>query len=217
MNLLDRYLDRVDYESYEDFRDHCRIHVPERFNFGYDVVDEYTRLCPEKRALVWCDDAGTERVFTFAEMKLWSDRTANLLRRQGVGRGTPVMLILKGRYEFWFFLLALHKLGAVAIPATHMLTTKDLVYRIEEAGIKLTVAVHDPELMTALDAAHAACPGHETRVAVAGGHAPEDRLKRDLQQHVKAVAAPYKYPRIVEFVETPPKTISGKIRRTEIR
>jgi acetyl-CoA synthetase len=169
MNLLDRYLDRVDYESYEDFRDHCRIHVPERFNFGYDVVDEYTRLCPEKRALVWCDDAGTERVFTFAEMKLWSDRTANLLRRQGVGRGTPVMLILKGRYEFWFFLLALHKLGAVAIPATHMLTTKDLIYRIEEAGIKLTVAVHDPELMAALDAAHAACPGHETRVSVAGG------------------------------------------------
>lgn len=171
MHLLDRYLDRVDYRSYEDFREHCRIRVPARFNFAYDVVDEYARLCPEKRALVWCDDADAERDFSFGEMKEWSDRTANVLRACGVGRGTPVMLILKGRYEFWFFLLALHKLGAVAIPATHMLTAKDLVYRIERADIEVTVTAADPVLMDALDEAHAACPVHRTRIVVGGERA----------------------------------------------
>lgn len=172
MHLLDRYLERVDYTSYDDFRANCRIRVPERFNFAYDVVDEYARICPEKRALLWCDDAGEERSFTFADLKRWSDRTANILRGLGVGRGTPVMLILKGRYEFWFFLLALHKLGAVAIPATHMLTPKDLIYRIERADIELTVTTGDPVLMDALDEAHRACPVHRTRMVV-GGERPE--------------------------------------------
>jgi acetyl-CoA synthetase len=168
MHLLDRYLDRVEYTSYEDFREHCRVRVPERFNFAYDVVDEYARLCPTKRALVWCDDAGEERVFTFADMRLWSDRAANLLRAQGVGRGTPVMLIMKGRYEFWFLLLALHKLGAVAIPATHMLTVKDLAYRMARADIRVTVAVADDDLLAAVDEAHDASPNHETRILVGG-------------------------------------------------
>ena len=166
MHLLDRYLDRTEYQSYEDFRDNCRIRIPESFNFAYDVVDEYARICPEKRALVWCDDEGSDRTFTFGDMKRWSDRTANLLRELGVGRGTPVMLVMKGRYEFWFFLLALHKLGAVAIPATHMLTAKDIVYRIEQADITVTVAADDPELLQAVDDAHESCPGHRTRISV---------------------------------------------------
>jgi acetyl-CoA synthetase len=142
--LLERYLDRLEYSSYQDFRDHFRIRVPDSFNFAYDVVDEYARLDPGRIALVWCDEQGASATFTFAQLKEASDRTANLLRSLGIGRGDPVMLILKRRYEYWFCLLALHKLGAVAIPATHQLTPKDLVYRNNAASVKLIVATADP-------------------------------------------------------------------------
>ena len=156
--LLDRFLDRVDFESYEDFIENFRINIPERFNFGYDVVDVFARETPEKRALVWVDDRGERREFTFADIKRESDRAANLFRQQGITKGDAVMLVLKGRYEFWFCIVALHKLGAIAIPATHMLTEHDLDYRIKSASLKMIVAVTDPTLIGALDAA--ASKGH---------------------------------------------------------
>jgi acetyl-CoA synthetase len=166
--LLDRYLAQTEFNSYQDFRDHFEIRVPPAFNFAYDVVDEYARIEPDKMALVWCDDRGHAANFTFRQMKEASDRTANLFRALGVGKGDPVMLILKRRYEFWFCLLALHKLGAVAIPATHQLTAKDLVYRNNAADIKVVVATADPEVLGHVDTAQGQSPSLKVKVAVGG-------------------------------------------------
>jgi len=166
--LLDRFVSRVEFASYEDFRQNFRILVAPSFNFAYDVVDEIARLTPDKLAMVWCDDKGGAARFTFAQMKEASDRTAKLFRAQGIRKGDPVMLILKRRYEFWFSILALHKLGAVAIPATHLLTAKDLVYRNNAADIKMIVAVADPQVLERVDASQAKSPSLCRKVVVGG-------------------------------------------------
>jgi len=166
--LLERYLSQTEFHSYEDFREQFQIRVPAAFNFAYDVVDEYARTEPDKVALVWCDDRGQSATFTFGQLREQSDRAANLFRSLGIGKGDPVMLILKRRYEFWFCLLALHKLGAIAIPATHQLTTKDLVYRNNAADVKLIVATADPLVLEHVDAAEAQSPSLLLKVAVGG-------------------------------------------------
>ena len=126
--MLNRFVSKVDFNSYEDFIENFRIIVPENFNFAYDVVDEVAAANPDKIALVWCDDKGGNKVFTFGQLKHFSDKTANFFSSLGIRRGDPVMLVLKRRFEFWFCILALHKIGAIAIPATHLLTPKDIVY-----------------------------------------------------------------------------------------
>ena len=146
MNLLSRFSNAVRFRDYNDFYNHFRLNVPENFNFAYDVVDEYARLEPAKRALVWCDDRNEERTFTFADIKRLSDKTANFFLSKGIGEGDCVLVILQRRYEYWTVLMALAKLGAIAIPATHMLMEKDLVYRMEKAGVKMVVAVNEDEL-----------------------------------------------------------------------
>lgn len=145
--MLEKYLSRVDFTSYEDFYENLKINVPENFNFAYDVVDEYAKTTPDKVAIVWCDNSGDEKTFTFGQLKEYSDKTANYFKSLGIKRGDPVMLILKRRYEFWFCILALHKLGAVTIPATHLLTSKDIVYRANAADIKMIVCVNEPEVV----------------------------------------------------------------------
>ena len=172
MNLLDRFLVKTAFTSYEDFRDHFALRVPERFNFAFDVVDVYAREAPEKRALVWCNDAGEDRTFTFADMKAASDRAAGFFKALGIGKGDRVMLVLKGRYEFWFCMLALHKLGAAAIPATHMMKTHDIVYRIERATIRMVVAANDAELAGYIDAAQAETGSILTTKVLVGGARP---------------------------------------------
>ena len=124
--MWERFLSKREYTSYEDFVSTCRITVPEQFNYAYDVVDAWAAEAPDKTALVWCDEAGNEASFTFAEMKEQSDRAAALFAELGIGRGDAVMLILRRRYQYWFCVLALHKLGAIAIPATHLLTARSL-------------------------------------------------------------------------------------------
>ena len=172
MNLLDRFLSRTEYESYEDFKKNFKINVPERFNFAYDVVDVYADKEPEKKALIWCDDHGKSLTFTFKKMKELSNRAANLFRKAGIKKGDPVMLVLKGRHEFWPCLLALHKLGAIAIPATHMLKEKDIVYRVQKADIKMVISVNDPELVDYVDAAQEKCPDIlKVKVSVGGSSA----------------------------------------------
>ena len=104
------------------------LEYPDNFNFGYDVVDKIADETPEKRALVWCNVEGEEHIFSFADIKKYSNQMANVFRRAGIGHGDRVMLILKRHYEYWFAAVALHKLGAVMIPATHMLTVSDFVY-----------------------------------------------------------------------------------------
>ena len=155
MALLDRYLPKTEFESYEDFYKNFTINIPENFNFAYDVIDVLAREKANERALQWCDEKGAEAAFTFADMKNYSNMAANVLREAGIGKGDPVMLILKRRWEYWPVLLALHKLGAIAIPATHLLTTKDLVYRCNAADIKGIVCVDDQDLMSRIDEAEA--------------------------------------------------------------
>ena len=151
-SLLNKFVSKIDFESYEDFEKNFRIIVPEEFNFAYDVVDEYADKYPEKIAMVWCDD-NSDRIFTFKEMKIYSDKAANLFRDSGIKKGETVMLTLKSRYEFWFCLLALNKIGAIPIPATHMLKAKDIVYRIESADIKMIVCIAEEQVPECVDEA----------------------------------------------------------------
>ncbi|MGM0770412.1 MAG: AMP-binding protein [Halobacteriota archaeon] len=153
-SFLEEYVSRTEFESYDDFKENFKIKVPENFNFAYDIVDRYAKEQPEKRALVWCNDDGEELIYNFAELKKYSDKAANFFRNYGIKRGDVVMLTLKGRYEFWICILALHKIGAVTLPATHMLTTKDITYRIELANIKMVVSADDKGLMGYIDEAH---------------------------------------------------------------
>ena len=149
----------------EDFLQNYKVNVPENFNFAYDVVDEWARIAPEKPALLWTDEHGTARQYTFADMKAASDKTASFFMSLGISKGDKVMLILKRHIQFWFSILALHKLGAIAIPATHLLTDKDIVYRCNAADIKAIVAVGDPIVVSHIDRAISKCPTVEALVS----------------------------------------------------
>jgi acetyl-CoA synthetase len=138
--MVERFLSQTVFSSQEDFKENLNIKVPEDFNFGYDVVDAWASGEPGKRALLWTNDKGECREFTFGELKKYTDMTASYFQSLGIGHGDMVMLILKRRYEFWFSIIALHKLGAVVIPATHLLTKKDIVYRCNAADVKMIVA-----------------------------------------------------------------------------
>ncbi len=122
------------------------LDYPDNFNFGYDVVDAIAAETPDKRALVWCNVQGEEHIFTFSDIQKYSNQMANVFRASGIGRGDHVMLILKRHYEYWFASVALHKLGAVMIPATHMLTVSDFVYRIKASKVKAIVCTSQNEV-----------------------------------------------------------------------
>lgn len=134
--FLDDYID----EKY-------KIKTPEHFNFAFDVVDRFATEDSEKIALVWCDDKKDEKILTFSQMAKNVNKTANVLKSLGIKKGDSVMLILRRRYEFWYMLLALHKIGAIAVPATVQLLTSDIVYRIEKAHIKMIVALNDEQVV----------------------------------------------------------------------
>ena len=161
MNLLSRFSNAGRFRDYNDFYNHFHLNVPKNFNFAYDVVDEYAKLEPHKRALVWCDDYGNERIFNFADLKFWSDKIANFYLSMGIGEGDTVMVILQRRYEYWTTLMALAKIGAIAIPATHMLMEKDLVYRMEKANVKAVVCVDEDELCNNIRKAASKVPSIE--------------------------------------------------------
>lgn len=129
------------------------FNVPRQFNFAYDVVDYIADKQPGRRAMFWCNEAGAEREFTFTDMKQESDRCAAYFQELGIGRGDKVMLILKRHYQFWFSILALHKIGAVAIPATNQLQVKDLLYRFQAADINAVVCTPDGVVADAVDEA----------------------------------------------------------------
>ena len=147
MNLLHKFLNRTDFTDYDDFVKNVEFSVPENFNFGFDVVDEYARLAPEKRALVWCNAAGDEKIMTFGDISRASNRAVNFLISAGVKKGDCVMSMLNRRWEYWVLNIACCKLGAVIIPATHLLTPKDIVYRCNSAGVKILVATSEEDVI----------------------------------------------------------------------
>ena len=169
MSMLKEYVNRTEFSSYEDFRDHLEIRVPENFNFAYDVVDATAAAEPSRRAMVWCNDEGGEKVETFADLKAGSDRAAQVFQKHGIRKGDTVLLILKCRLEFWHCLLGLHKIGAIGVPATHMLTEHDLAYRFERASIRMVVAVDDAHLEAAIDEAAAQAPGEPVKKVLLRG------------------------------------------------
>ncbi|MBQ6138447.1 MAG: AMP-binding protein [Methanobrevibacter sp.] len=176
-SLIGNFVNRVDFKSYKDFYDNFEFTVPKDFNFGFDVVDEYARIDPEKLALIWCDD-NEKKVFTFLDMKKLSNKAANFFKSQGINKGDAVLLTLKNRYEFWICMTALHKIGAIAIPTTHMVKLHDIIYRVENASIKMVVSVEEDQLIPDYEACEEEL-GIELKKALVGNIEKEGWLNFD--------------------------------------
>ena len=159
----------------EDFEQNFKLIVPERFNFAYDVMDRWAEEQPDKLALLWTNDKGEERHYTFADMKRMSDNIVSYLTGIGIKKDDMVMCILKRRYQFWPLVIALHKIGAVVIPASYLLTDNDIVYRCHEADIKAIIACGDEEIIEHIDSAYPDCPSVEKRISI-GPIVPEGWL-----------------------------------------
>ena len=168
--MLEKYLPRTGFSTYEDFIDNYRVNVPENFNFGFDIVDGWAADEPEKLALMWCDDHGGERRFTYRDLSAESNRAANYLKNLGIGKGHVVMCVLRQRYEYWITAIALCKLGAVVIPATMQLTAKDIVYRANAAKIKAIVCYSDSAgyITSQMEKALPDCPTIEIKILTPG-------------------------------------------------
>lgn len=164
--MLERFLSQTSFSSQEDFIKNLKINVPENFNFGYDIVDAWAAEEPDKKALLWTNDQGEHRQYTYADLKTETDRTAAYFQSLGIGHGDKVMLILKRRVEFWFSIIALHKLGAVAIPATHLLTKKDIVYRCNAADIKMIVCAGEEVIIKHIADALPQSPSLKTLISI---------------------------------------------------
>ncbi|MDX8340304.1 AMP-binding protein [Draconibacterium sp. IB214405] len=164
--MIEKYLKQTAFTDFEDFKANYELLIPEDFNFAYDVVDGWAEKEPNKRALLWTNDKGESRSFTFGELKEITDRTAGYLSSLGIGKGDMVMAILKRRAEFWFTIIALHKIGAVIIPATHLLTKKDIVYRNNAATIKAIICDGDELITTHVNDALPESPSIEKLVSI---------------------------------------------------
>ncbi len=149
--MLERFIKQADFSSLEEFRRDFEITVPENFNFAYDVLDAWAAERPDKVAVLWTNEDGERREYTFADVKAESDKTAAFLMQLGIRKGDTVLMMLKRRIDFWFTIMALHKIGAVAIPATHQLTTKDLIYRCNAAKIKMIVAASEDKIIKQIE------------------------------------------------------------------
>ncbi|MDE6159444.1 MAG: AMP-binding protein [Bacteroidaceae bacterium] len=164
--MIERYLKQTSFTSEEDYNKNLEFIIPENFNFAYDVMDAWAEEEPERLALMWTNDHGEEYRLTFADLKEKSDRAAAYLQTLGIGRGDMVMLILKRRLEWWLVMLALHKLGAVVIPATHMLTKHDIVYRNQSASVKAIICVGEEYVLGEVQKALPESPTVECLVSV---------------------------------------------------
>lgn len=166
--LLDRFLPRQEFKSYEDFKENYQLRIPDNFNFAFDIVDEWAKQEPEKKALVWCDDWGNEREFTFTDISRLSSQAAHFFQDRGIRKGDVVMMILRRRFEYWICAVALCKIGATLIPATLQLTPKDIIYRCNAAKVKMIISVNDEEVLQHVEASLPNTETVENKVIVAG-------------------------------------------------
>ena len=170
--MLEKYLPRTDFTSYDDFMENFEINVSDDFNYGFDIIDEWARREPEKLALLWCDDNphgmehSSERRFTFSELSILSNRAANYFKDIGIKKGDVVLCVLRQRYEYWITAIALCKLGAIIIPATMQLTSKDIIYRANAAKIKAIVCYSDIDgyVVKQVEQALPECPTIEIKI-----------------------------------------------------
>ncbi len=140
----------------------------DKYNFGFDTVDAIAAAYPDKLAMLHIDRDHNERRFTFADIKRASNQTVNYFKSLGIKRGDRVMLVLKRHYQFWFCMTALHKLGAIAIPATNQLLTHDFEYRFKAAGVSAIVCTADGKVADYADEAALGCPEVTTKILVGG-------------------------------------------------
>ena len=183
--MVERFLKQTHFESVEDYNKNLEFIIPENFNFAYDVMDAWAEEAPERLALLWTNDLGDEIRTTYGELKEQSDQAASYLMSLGIGKNDPVMLILKRRYEWWVIMLALCKIGAIVIPATHMLTKKDIVYRNTRASVKAIVCVDDPYVTEQIKLAMPDSPTVKQYITVTDHGKPIPEGFRDWQSEWK--------------------------------
>ena len=167
--LLSKLLTRTHFDSYADFKKNYELHVPEHFNFARDVVDAWAEADPEKRALVWLNDRGERRTFTFREISELSKQAANFLSSLGLKKGDRILTLLKRNWQYWVTAVACHRMGVVIIPASVQLATKDIVYRVNAAGIRAIIATDDEWSQAQVEAAKPQCPDLEFLLLARGG------------------------------------------------
>ena len=182
--MVERFLKQTHFESVEDYNKNLEFIIPEHFNFAYDVMDVWAEEAPEKLALLWTNDQGEEIRATYAQLKEQSDQAASYLQSLGIGKGDPVMLILKRRYEWWIIMLALCKIGAIVIPATHMLTKKDIIYRNSRASVKAIICVDDAYVTGQIQLAMPESPSVKQYITVTDHGKPIPEGFRDYQTEV---------------------------------
>ena len=146
--MIERFLKQTSFKSVDDYNKHLEFIIPENFNFAYDVMDVWAEEAPEKLAILWTNDQGEEIRTTYGQLKEQTDQAASYLLTLGIGKNDPVMLILKRHYEWWVIMLALCKIGAIVIPATHMLTKHDIVYRNTRASVKAIICAKDDYIIS---------------------------------------------------------------------
>jgi len=188
--MIEKYLKQTTFKDFEDFKANYELIVPKNFNFAYDIVDGWAETNPGKRALLWTNDKGESRSYTFSDIKEISDRTAGYLASIGIRKGDMVMAILKRRAEFWFTIIALHKIGAVIIPATHLLTKKDIVYRNNAASIKAIICDGDELIIRNINDSLSESPTVKKVISI-GPNVPDDW--EDFHKGI-ANASPFKRP-----------------------
>ena len=183
--MIERFLKQTHFESVEDYNKNLEFIIPEHFNFAYDVMDAWAEEAPEKLALLWTNDQGEEIRATYKQLKEQSDQAAAYLQSLGIGKGDPVMLILKRRYEWWIIMLALCKIGAIVIPATHMLTKKDIIYRNTRASVKAIICVDDAYVTGQIQLAMSESPTVKQYITVTDHGKPIPEGFRDWQAEWK--------------------------------
>ena len=187
--MVERFLKQTKFTSVEDYNKNLEFIIPEGFNFAYDVMDAWAAEAPEKLAILWTNDQGDEIRTTYGELKEQTDQAASYLTTLGIGKNDPVMLILKRRYEWWVVMLALHKIGAIVIPATHMLTKKDIIYRNTRASVKAIICVDDPYVTEQIRLAMPESPTVDTLIAITDHGKPIPEGFHDWQSEWKKAPA----------------------------
>ena len=191
--MVERFLKQTTFTSVEDYNKNLEFIIPENFNFAYDVMDAWAEEDPDRLALLWTNDQGDEIRTTFAELKEQTDQAASYLMSLGIGKNDPVMLILKRRYEWWVIMLALCKIGAIVIPATHMLTKKDIIYRNTRASVKAIICVDDAYVTSQIQLAMSESPTVKVYITVTDHGKPVPEGFHDWQsewQNAPAFARP---------------------------
>lgn len=195
LHVNERYVDEIRDEA-GNVVDYT-YKYPADFNFAYDVVDEVAKAEPGRRAMIWCNPEGEEHVFTYGDLKRYSDKTANMLRAKGVGKGDMVMVVLKRHYQFWFTILALHKLGAVIIPATFLLTKHDIVYRVNSASVKAVICTGEGDVAEHFDASETECPTWRVKLMVNGARDGWEDFMTEMEK------APQEFERVPTLASDP--------------